>query len=148
MPWHGNPARDAAGNVLPHDDSVRLPNRHHVVRHVLSALGFVDFDENHKCLRATSAAFRFSTSGSFSMSADALEQLVADGLQPDHFAKLAGKRGAKLAIDDVRKERFRVGPEPIAGNDYHCGIWQSVPPLNPSQTKKACRELSRAAVLL
>jgi hypothetical protein len=147
MVWHGSPSRDQNGDVIPHDDPVRLPNSDHLVRHVPDIPGFQMLDENSGFQRATSAAFTFSTAGSKSMSADAYEELTDSGYAADHFARLAGKLGALVTIGAVRSH-FITGPEPVAGNDYHCGIWQPCPPLGSSATKRACRELSRASRMI
>lgn len=147
MPWHGNPLRNPIGDVVPHDDQQRLPNDSNLVRHVPNLPGFEMLDENFGIKRPTSAAFTFSTTGSKSMSVDAYEQLLANGLPADHFATLAGKRAALVPVGAAR-ENFLIGPEPILGNEYHCGVWQPDPPLTGTKTKSACRKLSRASRML
>lgn len=147
MAWHGHPARDRNGDVIPHDDPARLPDLHHLVRHVPNVPGFQMLDENSGVQRPTSAAFTFSTTGSKSMSADSYEEVTRAGYAADHFARAAGKLGAAVSIRVVRSH-FIAGPEPVAGNDFHCGIWQPSPPLASKATKRVCRELSRNARMI
>ena len=147
MSWPAIPHRDGSGNVIPHDDPQMIPAGSHLIRHVLKIHAVPDQNNGGK-LRAASAAFAFSTDGSRSMSSDAWEPMAALGLAEDHYARPLGKGAARFPADAARKEAFRVGTEPISGNDHHCGVWQSNPALGTNQTDKALRRLSRASVIV
>lgn len=147
MPWPGNPQRDANGEVTPHDDPQMLPSGHHLIRHVLRIQTIPDHNQGG-ALRATSAAFSFSSDGSKSLSGDAWEPMQAAGLPPDHYASQQGKGAARFPVAAARGEALLVGVEPVAGNDHHCGVWQPSPPWGTNRTDKALRRLSRSAVLV
>lgn len=147
MSWPANPNRDGNGEVIPHDDQQMLPPGAHLIRHV-HRLHTMPDSNNGGALRATSAAFTFSSDGSQSMSTDAWDPMQAAGLSHDHYAAPEGKGAAKFIVDAARAETFQAATEPVQGNIHHCGIWQPNPPLGTNQTDKACRRLSRSSVLV
>lgn len=147
MLWPGNPPRDNAGEVIPHDDQPMVPNTSDLIRHVLKIHTTPDHNNGGR-LRATSAAFRFSSTGSLSMSVDAWEPMNAAGLPPDHYAAQVQKGAARLPVAVVRQVPFLVGTEPLPGNPHHCGIWQRTPPLGSGKTDSAFRTFSRASDLV
>lgn len=146
MVWKLNPARDAAGDVLPHDDPTTMPNNWPLLRHVHREQW--TRDERTGLPRPQSIAFTFSTEGSCSMSVDIEKPMLDDRLLPTHYAFLAGKGVVRVTAEKARELQMRVGPEPIPGNPHHGGIWQPNPAISSNQLDKRRRELSRSAVLV
>lgn len=137
MVWAPNPARDVAGNVLPHDDPVTIPSEWTLIRHVHP-------EQWHQGgHRPQSIAFSFSSEGSHSMSVDVEPPMLAAGLAPTHYAFLVGKGAVRITARKARELGMRVGPEPIDGNPHHGGIWEPDPLVSGSQLRKRIGELSR-----
>lgn len=143
MPWAPNPPRDAAGNVLPHDDQQSIPDGWTLLRHIHPEHWTVD--QKTGLPRAQSNAFMFSSSGSGSMSVDLEQPMLEAGLAATHYASLAGKGLVRFAAAVTRSQAFRVGPEPVPGNDYHAGIWPPNEDVGPNELRKRQRALSREA---
>src|SRR5271165_6952315 len=113
MDWQPNPARDAGGNVLPHDDPASIPGEWTLLRHVHREQWALD--ELTGSRRPHSNAFTFSSEGSRSMSVDVEPPMLAAGLQPTHYAFLAGKGVVRITAGNARDLHLRVGPEPVQG---------------------------------
>jgi len=142
MVWAPNPARDAAGNVLPHDDPVTIPDEWTLLRHVHP-------DQWHQDgRRPQSIAFSFSSGGSHSMSVDVEPPMLVAGLPPTHYAFLAGKGAVRVTARKARELAMRVGPEPIDGNPHHGGIWAPNPAVSGNQLRRRIGELSRSCVVV
>jgi hypothetical protein len=143
MPWEPRPARDANGNVLPHDDPVNVPDEWPLLRHVHPEQWALD--EKTGTHRPQSNAFVFSSEGSGSMSVDIEPPMLDAGLAPTHYAFTEKKGVVRIVTDTARGLGMRVGPEPVNGNDHHGGVWKPNPAISESQLGKRRRELSRSA---
>jgi hypothetical protein len=141
MVWEPNPARDAVGNVLPHDDPVTIPSEWTLLRHVHPEQWAPD--ERTGSPRPQSNAFAFSTEGSRSMSVDIEPPMLVEGLTPTYYAFRAGKGVVRVTAAKARELHLRVGPEPIPGNPHHGGIWAPNPAIPKSQLDRHRRALSR-----
>jgi hypothetical protein len=141
MVWEPNPARDAVGNVLPHDDPVTVPSEWTLLRHVHPEQWASD--ERTGSPRPQSNAFTFSTEGSRSMSVDIEPPMLVEGFTPTHYAFRAGKGVVRVTAAKARELQFRVGPEPISGNPHHGGIWAPNPAIPKNQLDRHRRALSR-----
>src|ERR1700730_4248184 len=95
MVWEPNPARDAAGNVVPHDDPETVPGEWTLLRHIHPEQW--TRDGRTGAPRPQSIAFAFSTEGSRSMSVDVEPPMRVEGLTPTHYAK------ASLALRQRRR---------------------------------------------
>jgi hypothetical protein len=146
MVWGPQPARDASGNVLPHDDPITIPSEWTLLRHVHPTQWAPD--ERTGSFRPQSIAFNFSSEGSRSMSVDVEPPMLAAGLAPTHYAYLAGKGVVRIIAKKARELGMWVGPEPIQGNPHHGGIWAPNPAISESQLRKRNGELSRSSVLV
>ncbi len=144
--WDPQPARDADGNVIPHDDPVSIPAEMAILRHVHPIQWTRDNNRGGEW-RAQSAAFTYSNDGSKSMSIDCWPPMTAAGLEKTHYAFKEGKGVVELQAELVRVLGFRVGTEPIPGkNPHHAGIWppdSQVEVWSRSMADKKRRELSR-----
>jgi hypothetical protein len=140
MVWAPNPARDAAGNVLPHDDPITIPGEWTLLRHI--------HPEQWSDGRPQSIAFSFSSTGSHSMSVDVEPPMLAAGLAPTHYAFLAGKGVVRITARKARELGMRVGSEPVKGNPHHGGIWEPNPAISENQLRKRRGELSRSCALV
>jgi hypothetical protein len=138
MVWAPNPVRDAAGNVLPHDDPVTIPSVWTLIRHVHPEQWHQDGQ------RPQSIAFSFSSGGSHSMSVDVEPPMLVAGLAPAHYASLAGKGAVRITALKARELGMRVGPEPVDGNPHHGGIWEPNPAVSGKELGRRIRELSRS----
>lgn len=141
MPWQPNPARDANGHVLPHDDPELIPDQYTLLRHVHPERWTTD--ENTGLPRPHSNEFTFSTTGSKSMSVDIEPPMLEAGLSPTHYAFLAGKGVVRLTAAKARELQLRVGSEPIPGNDHHGGMWPPAAGLGSSGERRMRQALSR-----
>src|ERR1700730_3681158 len=146
MVWEPNPARDAAGNVVPHDDPETVPGEWTLLRHIHPEQW--TRDGRTGAPRPQSIAFAFSTEGSRSMSVDVEPPMLVEGLPPTHYAFRAGKGVARVTAAKARELDLRVGPEPIRGNPHHGGIWAPNPAIPGNQLDKRRRLLSRSCVVV
>ena len=143
MSWAPDPPRDAAGNVIPHDDRVIIPDEWTLLRHVHSTQWHQDG------LRPQSIAFTFSSEGSHSMSVDVEPPMIDDGLAPTHYAFREGKGVVRITAGKARELGMQVGPEPIRCiNPHHGGIWKPNPSISENQLEKRRRALSRSCVVV
>ena len=145
MVWAPNPARDAAGNVLPHDDPITIPSEWTLLRHVHPEQWSPDGQGSY---RPQSIAFNFSNEGSHSMSVDIEPPMLAAGLASTHYAFLAGKGVVRISARKPRELGMQVGSEPVKGNPHHGGIWAPNPAVSGNQLRKRIGTLSRSCVLV
>jgi len=144
--WDPDPARDADGNVLPHDDPLTVPSEWTLLRHV-HPLQWAR-DERTGSYRPHSNAFAFSSEGSRSMSVDLEQPMVAEGISLTHYALRAGKGVVRITAVKARELQLRVGSEPIPDNRHHGGIWEPDPPITKNQLDKRIKALSRSSELV
>ena len=105
MVWDPNPARDADGNVLAHDDPMTILSEWALLRHV-HPLQWAR-DERTGSYRPHSNAFAFSSVGSRSMSVDLEQPMVAERLSPTHYALRAGKGVVRITAAKARELQLR-----------------------------------------
>ena len=140
MPWEPNPARDANGHVLPHDDPNLVPNDFPLLRHIHPDQWAPDDRGGY---RPQSNAFMFSSDGSGSMSVDIEPPMTEAGLQPTHYAFQESKGVVRITAGTARRLGMRMGPEPIPErNPHHGGIWQPNSAVSQNELNKRRRQLS------
>lgn len=139
------PPRDKHGIVLPHDDE-DINDEDGLLRQIHPKY-HVCWDDNLKCHRITSAAFKESQQnapyGGMSIEIESL--LVADGIAPENRAHV--KSGiVRLISADMRNLGFEVGSDPIknhpevSDNPYHGEVWGITKGMKKRAIKQAVLE--------
>jgi len=128
--------------VAPFDDADIL-NEHRVIRRIDPA-NHIAWDDNRKCQRISSKAYKASSGVNGGMSVDHEEGIRGAGLDPNVYVTTPKYTGSVVfLVRDVRRFGLWVGSEPVEGNDHHCEVWPRPPATKFTGTQE--RDLRLAA---
>ena len=123
-----SPQRDAAGQVIPHDDPA-IRGESYVVRHINPDAHLAP-DENTGGRRISTGAFHHTRELSGGVSVDLGQELERAGLPLDRMVE-PGMGAVKIRVDAIRRLALWVGSDPIVphrpedyANPYHGQIWK------------------------
>jgi hypothetical protein len=116
----GQPPRDAAGNIIPHDHPDIL-NDHTAIRRISERQIVIDANGQR---RISSIAFKPSSGLNGGMSIDLERFIIESKLDPRAFVTTPFWTGSVcFGVGVLRGEMLQVGYDPLPDNKFHGEVW-------------------------